>query len=325
MLEETNFYNRVDFKCDIKFLLTKVCEDYRLGGYLQHRIITVGYEDLNIVLSTNNNRYLIKILADFRDKDDRLRYLGTLLKVMESDIAHPKLYKSDQGYLYSIDVNETKVYLFVMQFIDGKTFFELGINPTQEEVCFLSFQAALINKIKHNPKYILDTWAIVNFIPQYQRALPYLGKDDITLIEPLISRFENINLTALPHCFVHGDILSSNVIKDLQGKSWIIDFSVSNYYPRIQELAVLSNMFIDHENPGAFEKNFQLALSVYQKEIQLSQLELKLLPVFIMTANAMQIIGAMNCIIEMGNSYENQYWLYHGRKGLAYTSALFAT
>ena len=52
------------------------------------------------------------------------------------------------------------------------------------------------------------------------------------------SKFDYIDFTKLEHSFVHGDIVSSNVMRDKNGKLWIIDYAVSNYLPRIVDLAV---------------------------------------------------------------------------------------
>jgi len=51
------------------------------------------------------------------------------------------------------------------------------------------------------------------------------------LVQPLVKEFENLGIEELPHCFVHGDIITTNVMRDSTDQLWIIDFSVSNYYP----------------------------------------------------------------------------------------------
>ena len=299
MLTNMQFLKRITWKRDIKELLEIVCKDFKLGEYIKHSIIAVGYEDLNFKLSTNSGVFLVKALANFRNDQGRKRYLQIMNKVNEAGVNHPKLYKSDRDFLHKIESNGGCVYLFVMQFIDGNTYFDLGTMPDKKEIKILAHNAALINKIKLDPEYIYDSWAIVNFAKEYVNIKPHLSKEDILLIGPVFKDFIKLNVDNLPHCFVHGDIIDTNVMKDNLGKIWIIDFSVSNIYPRIQEMAVLAcNLLSDFSKPGLFEENLTIALIEYQKELPLTNSEIDTLPLYIKAAHAMHIIGSTNSIVK---------------------------
>lgn len=324
MPDEKAFQKRISFKGDLSVLLTKVCQDFDLGKYQSHKIITVGYEDLNIVTQTSKDTYLVKALADFRDNDDKRRYSNIIQEVNKAGVAHPKLYSSNQDFLHPISIDGLKVYLFVMQYIKGKSFYDLKTKPNKEELKFLTKQAALINRINLKPKYVYDSWAVVNFIKEYEKIKEHLNKEDLNLIKPLNKKFKEIDLDKLPHSFVHGDIIDTNVIKDENGNLWIIDFSVSNYYPRIQELAVLlCDLAFDQKKLDTFENNYDLVLAEYQKETKITKKEIEVLPTYLRAAHAMHIIGAMSDIVQNGDSQENQHWLKNGRKGLQFTSKLW--
>lgn len=324
MSEERVFQQRINFQGDLRFLLSRVCEDFGLGDYKLHRVITVGYEDLNILVCSNTDSYLVKILAGFRDENDRLRYSEIIQEVAKSEVAHPKLYQSNQGYLYSITLEKSTTHLFVMQFISGKSFYDLGTRPSKQEIAFLSRQAALINQFVIKPQYMYDSWAIVNFVKEYEEVKFHLEKQDVDLIEPLSLQFREIDLNSLPHCFVHGDIIETNVLKDEQDNLWIIDFAVSNFNPRIQELAILGcNLLFDEKNQGEFLDNYYLALDEYGKVIMLTEPEINLLPVFIQVAHAMHIIGATKSKLKGEDSKENQYWFRTGRQGLSFTTKIW--
>src|SRR3989344_3715205 len=131
-----------------------------------------------------------------------------------------------------------------------------------------------------------------NTFYEYNKKYKYLPEEDLVLIKPLISKFEELNIERLPHCFVHGDIISTNVIK-AKNKLWIIDFAVSNYYPRIQELAVLScNLFFDEESKKNSTENLKIALKEYQEIVSLTQNEIKALPTYIELAHGMHLLSA---------------------------------
>lgn len=322
MSQEHKFQERIDYKGDLSILAKRVCEDFGIGEYQSHKVIPIGYEDLNIILETSQDRFLIKALANFRDQTDRERYSQIMQAVNEAGISHPKLYKSEQGYLHKLEIDKEEVYLFVMQFVGGKTFYDLGEKPNEEEVRFLARQAALINKIELKPIYVYDSWAIPNFLKEYGEIRNKLERSDQDLIDPVAEEFKTLDLEKLPKAFVHGDIIDTNTIRDEDGKVWILDFSVSNYYPRIQEITMLAcDLLLDLSHTEKYGRNLQIALEEYQKEIKLTDEELKVLPLYIKTSHAMHIIGASKSIIEDGDSEESQDWLEKGRKGLEFTSS----
>ncbi len=322
MSQEHKFQERIGYSGDLSVLATKVCQDFKIGEYESHKVITVGYEDLNIILETSQDRFLVKALANFRDQADRERYLQIMQAVNEAGVSHPKLFKSEQGYLHNMDIDGAEVFMFVMQFVDGKTFYDLQEKPTEKEIRLLAKQAALINQIDLKPSYVYDSWAIPNFLKEYEEIRGKLKISDQELIDPVAKEFEALDLDKLPKAFVHGDIIDTNTIRDKEGKLWILDFSVSNYYPRIQEMTMLAcDLLLDFSHPEKYERNLKIALDEYQKEIQLTNKELEVLPLYIQASHAMHVIGASKSIIEDGDSEENQDWLKKGREGLKFTSS----
>ncbi|MFZ2970618.1 MAG: phosphotransferase [Minisyncoccia bacterium] len=243
-----------------------------------------------------------------------------MLKVLSAGVNHPKLYKSSQGYLHKININRSVLRLCLMEYIEGKTFYELGINPTVEESKFLANQAAIVNQINIKPKFLYDRWAIVNFCKEYEEKGKYLSGEDRGLLDPLYNKFSSYNIGKLPHCFVHGDILKTNVIKTDEGKMYIIDFAVSNYYPRIIELAVLYCFFMDINDFKKTEQMFKTVVDEYQKNMQLTPDEKNEFSFFLKLVHAMHILQAnYQKEVEKNNSAENKYWLELGRKGLSHT------
>lgn len=323
MSKENKFQERIDYKGDLTKLAERVCQDFNIGEYKTHKVITVGYEDLNIILETNKNKYLVKFLANFRNQKDRERYSQIMQAVNEAGISHPKLHKSEQEYLHKIEIDEAEVFMFVMEFIEGNTFYDLQEKPNEREIRFLARQAALINKIDLKPMYVYDSWAIPNFLKEYEKIREKLDKSDQDLIDPVAGEFGELDLEKLPKAFVHGDIIDTNTIRDESGKVWILDFSVSNCYPRIQEMTMLAcDLLLDFSHTKRYKNNLEIALEEYQKVIKLTKEELEVLPLYIKASHAMHIIGSSKSIIEDGDTKESQDWLKKGRDGLKYTSKL---
>lgn len=316
-----DFSGRIDFHGDIKPLLVSVCQDYGLGDYCNHEFITIGYEDLNLILKSNKSHYFVKIFADFRRDGDCQDYIDKITKVIEAGVKHPKMFSAPRGYLYQKEIEGYKFRLSIMEYIDGINFYECKLAPDENEKRFLVQQAVLINSINLRPNFIYDSWATVNFLKEYEKSKKCLDEEALSVIEPLANRFKSLILKNLPHCFVHGDLIKTNIIKDKNGKLYIIDFAVSNYYPRIVELAVLlCNVLFDEKNPSGKE-NYQLVVNEYQKKIKLTEVELKTLPLFTEIAHAMHVIrGTYEREVNNNNSEENNYWINLGRAGLGLIS-----
>ena len=315
----TPLQNRIAYQGDLTPLLEQVVADFELGNYVIHQIVTVGSEDFNVLLTTNKDKYFLKIFAAFRDEAACGRYVYVTLKALEIGINHPKLFSSSQGYLHHLSLNGIDVRLVVMEYIEGQTFYDLGETPTQNELCFLVQQAALINsKMDIHPLPIYDSMAIINLIKEFTEKKKYLEQSDFAMIQPVVDSFAQLNLASLPHCFVHGDIGKANIIRSNSGELYIIDFSVSNFYPRIQELAsMICNLLFDEKHTRSFGNNCKLCLSEYQKVLPLTKHELAMLPLFIKAAHCLHILYPLY-LQKAKNNQEKEIaqWLEQGRAGL---------
>lgn len=313
-----HFYKRIGYKGDIEDISIEICKDYKLGGFVSNDLITIGYEDFNYILETNKGKYFVKVFANFRDDKQCKRYIDVILAADKHGIAIPELYKSDQCHLHILKVRGIKLRLCLMRYINGKNILSLNKRLTPREIRFLARQAAMINSINIKPEFVYDHWAIVNFLTEYKKKSKYLSSEDIEIINPLVKEFQNMKIKELPHCFVHGDIILTNVMKDNDGKLWIIDFAVSNYYPRIQEIAVLAcDLLFFKSNFEQASKDLKIVLEEYQKLNKLTKRELEVLPTYIKMANAMVILNASFEKYARGNkSEENEYWLENDRNNL---------
>jgi len=313
-----NFYTRIGYVGDLSEISGLLCNDFNLGEFKSNKLVEVGYEDFNFILETTKGKYFIKIFSNFRTDEDCHRYVEIIKTALSKGISTPKLYMSKQGYLHTITISKTKLRLVVMQFIDGETYFQLGENPTFGEIKELAKQAALINSINIKPSFVYDSWAVTNILSEYEKKGECLLPEDSKKIKSLMQIYKDMKVESLPHSFVHGDLISTNVMKDKDGKIWLVDFSVSNYYPRIQELAVMAcNILFDEKNKENSERNLKTALDEYQKQIKLTPKELEVLPNYIKLAHAMHILGAnYEKVVENNGSDENRYWYNCGKVGL---------
>ena len=128
----------------------------------------------------------------------------------------------------------------------------------------------------------------------------------------------------LPHAFTHGDIISTNVMKDNNGKLWIIDFAVSNYLPRIVDLAVSScNLCLNPDSIKETRSKTKMILKEYEKYNKLTDYEKEVFPIFFDIANAMGILQISYLISQGEASEEDKFWYDESEKGLEFSDKEF--
>ena len=241
--------------------------------------------------------------------------------VVDAGVSHPSIYKSIHNKnLYQTTIDNCEIRLCVLQYVDGKTFYALHEPPALSGLMFLVQQASIINQIEVKLEPVYDSWAVVNFISEFNNKKQYLSKEDLVMVDQVAKEFSKINLNQLPHCFVHGDIIKTNVIRSNQGQLYILDFSVANYYPRIQELAVLfCDLFFNENDPSNFKSYYKMGLQEYQKILKLTNEEISLIPLYTKAAHAMHILcPSYEREINNNHSSENSFWLQLGRTGLQF-------
>ncbi len=315
---ESLYRKRIGFSGDLKKLSKIICRDFNIGAFKACKISALGYEDFNFSLATVKGKYFVKIFSNTRAAGDCKRNVDVITKSIDAGVSVPKLYQSEQGFLHTLTMGKTTLRLCVMDSIDGEDLYTSRAPISHKDIGSLARQASLINSIDTKPSVIYDSWAINNFPKEYEKKKQYLDREDLALIAPLIIAFKNLKIESLPHCFVHGDFIRTNIIKDRTDKLWVVDFSVSNYYPRIQELAVLAcDVLFNKEDIHASEHNLKIALAEYQKIIPLTPRELASLPTYIKLAHAMHLLCAnYERKVNKNNSEENKYFYALGKSGL---------
>ncbi len=318
--ELQDFNKRIGLNTDLKNISKKICDVYNLGEFISNELIAIGYEDYNYYLITSKGKYCVKIFSNFRTKDDIKNYLERIKMVANSSTNSPKPLIINNDISLSLTYENNHYDICVFEYIDGKNYFELHEKPSNEEIKELAKQTAIINNLDIKPKFIYDAWAIINFEEEYKQKRKYLPEKYQGEFDKLLKELKNINFDKLPKAFVHGDIINTNVMKDNNSKIWIIDFAVSNYLPRIIDLAVIScNMCLDEISKNKTYENIKLLLSEYNKYNKLTDYELEVFGIFYKLANAMHILQPIFIAKTEGDSEENQYWLNEGIVGYSFS------
>lgn len=310
--------NRLNYTGKLDPVVDRLCLAYKVGKAIDFSVIETGYEDCNVMVTTSQSKYVAKIFSKVRNPQDIIRYCTIIEKAIEAGVNHPPLIKTHNNELIHIDNQANNISMVLMQFIQGKSFLELNSSPESAELQAVLQQVAKINNINYKPTYLSDSWAIPNIHEMLGRVRQFIQPDDLKLIEQVLVQYDAIPIKSLPHTFVHGDITKANVLKGDDGKIYILDFSVSNWYPKIQEFAIIiANLLYDKNNPVHLHEQCKFIADQYSKINPLTLKEKQFLFPYSLAGITMEFMGShQEKYINGNDTGETEYWFNLGRNSL---------
>lgn len=284
----------------------------RLDRLLAFDVNEVGYDDCNLLLVTSTGRYFAKVFTAARTHEMCRRYVDVLEAVLGAGVCHPRLHTVDgQALLEHVDSGNR---LVVMDVVRGQSFFDLSTYPRDDETGLVFEQVHRIHSLPIRPQHVHDWWAIPQIGGLAEEMLPRLPIDDRAYIRAAADAFTELDLQALPHVFSHGDLTKTNVMRNLAGGVSVIDFAVSNLYPRVHDLAMLIVNLLDGE-PTPIPSRIKRVAEWYGRRSPLTAAETAALPVYVFAAAAMELLGAHREWSTKGNrSNETRFLLDLGRR-----------
>lgn len=318
LVNGSTYQNRINFSGDFDHLINRIADSYNLGNVSGHSVVEVGFEDFNVKISTENGEFLAKIFSKNRTADEIVRNVTNIELAIAGGVNHPELMLSDGHALYHDTDSGLK--LVVMRFIAGKTFYDLSATPSSDDLALIAAEAVKINSIDYDPPYLFDSWAIPNMQWMFDKVKDHLTDEGRRLVEGAFDHYERIPLDELPKCYVHGDLIKTNLIKGDDGKIYVIDFSVANTYPRVQELAVMAaNLLFDEKsgNTKPLTERVDTVIAAYMNAGgTLTDLEKEHVLNYALPAAAMEYMGSVNERVVGDTSDEIAYWEKLGLNGL---------
>lgn len=313
-----SFSARTGYTGSIHEVVKRVIKDnYNLGTVKHSKLIDVGMEDYNLQVTTDTGEYLVKIVTIKRDDAEANRYIEIMQAVIDAGVSHPKLYRDTKNRPIYTDT-ESSMRFVVMEFIAGKTFYDMKRSPDESELDEVLTIAINLHAMKYRPPYSFDSWAIPNIHWLYQKTVELMDEECIKLVNESLDLYDKIPIDQLPTCFIHGDMVPTNLIKDSNGKLYIFDFAVANVYPKIQELAVIAADLLEESGQPVKTRVKTVCDSYIRLGGSLNELEIDSLHAYTLAAMAIEIMGGhYEKYINKGDNLEEIDWYINmGKSGL---------
>ena len=127
-------------------------------------------------------------------------------------------------------------------------------------------------------------------------------------------QFEDFDYDKLPKAFVHGDMMSTNLMLDKNGEIWVIDFSVSNFTARINEIIVIcDDVALIVNDKKESERRVKAAFDIWCKKMKATDFEKESFQLIYDVANA---INVLNPIYEIKTGNDTEETQMHLEAGL---------
>ena len=297
------FYDRIDKIEDINILSSLVCKEYKLGNLQDTFVIEIGYEDFNANITTDTGKFLMKVFRNSRSDKEVEQCIDRTWQAYRNGVKVPKIYLNSKNKKYTvINYLNSRYRVAVMQYINGKNFFDLDRKPTNKELEQIVSIASSLSKIDYHPNFIYDTWAITSFCNEFEKKKKYLSDEYFNLINPIYERFKKFDYEKLPKSFVHGDMMSTNLLIDEKGEIWLIDFSVSNYMARINEIIVIcDDIALIVNDKEESEKRIKNVFNQWCNDVNATDYERNSFKILFDVANAINILNTQYEIKELKN------------------------
>jgi len=339
-----NYFTRVNFnESDLQHILEQIVIDYKFANIKEYKVIETGYEDFNVYLETFDSKYVVKFFSNERTMDNINHYINIVeFLTNQTFLKTPKIYKTNNSILGNIIINDNNINYFVMEYIDGKTVYELEKDISLKTILKIVFDILKYNCVNTGLKEYLQTenakkhkqydmWSYENFLLEWEKKKTYLESSDKELIEPIVDYYKNMikryenysekfkNMPVMPpYMSAHNDFISTNIIIDKNNEPCYIDFSVSSIALNFVDIAIFGcdSVLCKNIDSKEYAKYLKIiSYILYRTHI----MEYNLYPTSVAVQHAIHIlISNYYKVCENVDSTENDYFLNLGRVGIKY-------
>ena len=289
-------------KIDLLKVSQLLCEKYQLGNYRRYHLIDTGIEDLNYCLEVENKKYLVKLFNKQRKREDFLDYIKKHKFLEDNKIAMPKI-------LAHLEMQE--VFLVIMEYVEGQDLFSSKERITKQDVMNLMRIVEKVHQIPNKTECIYDEYHLHHFIASYQMCVPFLSEEWRDIGEELKKQYCEIDFSQMPKTFIHGDLHKGNMMRDNQGKLYLIDFSSCGYSYRIIDVVeFINNTLFDYREMEISKQR----IHYFWEHCNLTDYERENVKILIMCYAFISIaLKQYDFCHNQNQRKENEYWIQNSR------------
>lgn len=313
-MEIDELLNRTNLRIPLQRYLNVLQQEFPQVRLINsYEPIFEGYEDVNIILNSDNGKYVLKIFATFRSEKNIHDYIKVIHEATNLGVQTLELVQSKSGEDYFFYEN---TYAIITKYFNGNNF--VKIPPTLEEMLEVTRSLAKLNTLNFDIDETYDSWGNNNLVSEYNNTIVKDNKVKKDLL-PIVKYLENLDTYKFSKGVIHGDMQRKHVLKN-NDKLCIIDYGCMRNDLKVYDLSTFLAWFcLGEDNWNKREGIFNKVIYEYTKINLLSEKEIKSIKPLITASYAAYYLKTQE-LIEQGDSCKETLDWHDSAKDLYFKS-----
>ena len=298
---------RVDLAQPLGRVLRDVAGHFQLGCLRSSRIITEGYDDLNVLLICERGTYVAKLFNKMKNRATVEDHIHVQLALSQRHAPVPQILTAHGEAIYRAPGQLRDTHVCVSEYFAGENF--VRSSPQRDAMLTVSRFLAALHTLPLHIGHTYDSWGTLNLPQEFARKLAHVSNETITLVAPLAEAVADMKFGRARRRVIHGDIQRKHVLQNSSGQYCVLDFGCVDYNYPIVDLGVFLALFclLDTE-PGDAQGVIENVLDTYLALAPLPARHVALLGALIRATWASYLLTADYLIHQGDRSLQTRQW-----------------
>lgn len=249
----TDLLQRVDLTQPLGRVLRDVAERFQLGRLRSSRIITQGYDDLNVLLVCEGGKFVAKLFNKMKSLATVEDHIRVHLALARRDAPVPQMLTAHGEAIYRAPGQMRETYVCVSEYFEGENFARRP--PHREDMLAITRFLAALHTLPVHIGHSYDSWGTLTLPQEFARKRAYVSEETVALVAPLAATVAGLKFGRARRAIIHGDLQRKHVLKNSSNHYCVLDFGCADYNYPIVDLGVFLALFclLDTEPAGAHE------------------------------------------------------------------------
>ena len=299
--------SRVDIAQPLGVVLRAVAAHYHLGRIHSSRIITHGYDDLNVLLVCERGRYVVKLFNKAKGITTIEDHVRVQMALSRRHAPVPRILAPNGSGIYHVPGQERETYLCVSEFCEGTDFVKSP--PQRDDMLAIARFLATLHRLPLQVAHTYDSWGTLNLPQEYRQKQQFASDETIRLVAPLAAAMAAISFGKARRRVIHGDVQRKHVLKTSNGQYCVLDFGCMDYSYPVVDLGIFLALFcLEGIAPAHAQGVIDDVLDAYRAEASLPARHIALLGTLIRATWASYLLAADVRLRQGDRSQQTRQW-----------------
>lgn len=232
---------RVELTQPLSRALRDIAERYELGSLLSSRIITQGYDDLNVLLVCERGRYVAKFFNKTKSLSAIKGHVRLQQALARRHAPVPRILTIHGEAIYRTPGREHETLVAVSEYFAGENLTRQP--PQRDDILAVTRFLATLHNLPFQVAHSYDSWGTLNLPQEFARKKAGVSDETARLVAPHAESVARLRFGRARRRIIHGDLQRTHVLKNVSGAYCILDFGCAHIGYPIVDLGVFLALF----------------------------------------------------------------------------------